>query len=283
MNINHQEAKIIFCGLPSSGKTSFLGALSYLAENDEVDKDLELVVLPKERLFFNELADKWVSCEPMLRTKISSTDKIEMTLKKCDQRFFIEMPDLSGETWSELWTEHQMDNQLISFLNETSCVIFFIHVDELVVPMSICDEASIIKGESADKDNDHNTKWKPSEHTPTQSIVIDLLRKLSTQLADTNKKLAIVLSAWDMLPDGTAPISFLEKELPLLSQYLNCKFDYDQIEVFGVSAQGGSLNTQENQEILLSEDEPSKRIKVTQDGVEYSADLTKILSWLVNE
>ncbi|CAQ81918.1 hypothetical protein VSAL_p840_59 (plasmid) [Aliivibrio salmonicida LFI1238] len=282
MNINPQESKVIFCGLPSSGKTSFLGALSYLAENDEVDKDLELAVLPKERLFFNELADKWVSCEPMLRTKISSSDKIEMTLKKSNQHFSIEMPDLSGETWSELWTEHKMDNQLISFLNKTSCVIFFIHVDELIVPMSICDEASIIKGESADH-KDNNTKWNPSEHTPTQSIVIDLLRKLSTLLADTDKKLAIVLSAWDTLPNGSVPMSFLKKELPLLSQYLNCKFDYEQIKVFGVSAQGGSLNTPENQDILLSEDEPSKRIKITQDGIEYSADLTKILSWLINE
>ena len=76
MNIKQQEVKVIFCGLPSSGKTSFLGALSYLATSDEIDKELELVGLPIERHFFNVLAEKWVSCEPMLRTKVSSTDKI---------------------------------------------------------------------------------------------------------------------------------------------------------------------------------------------------------------
>lgn len=284
MDINQQEVKVIFCGLPSSGKTTFLGALSYLAESDEVDKDLELVGLPMERHFFNELSEQWVNCEPMLRTKVSSSDKIEMTLKKNDQLFHIEMPDLSGETWRELWTEHELDEQLVSFLNETNGVIFFIHADKLVVPMSISDESSITQPTSSgNQDDEKFEEWKPLEHTPTQSIVVDLLRKVSSQLRNTKKKLAVVLSAWDTLPSGTSPINYIEKELPLLFQYLNSKFDYEQVEIFGVSAQGGSLERQEDKDILLDKDEPSKRIKITQTGEEHSEDLTQILSWLVNE
>ena len=284
MTIKTQETKVIFCGLPSSGKTTFLGALSYLAENNEVDKELELAGLPTERHFFNELAEQWVSCEPMLRTKVASSEKIEMTLKKNDQLFLIEMPDLSGETWRELWTEHELDRKLVSFLNETSGVVFFIHTDKLVVPMSICDESSIAQPElNGNTDNFQLEEWKPIEHTPTQSIVADLLKKISSQLGGTNKKLAIVLSAWDTISDDSSPIGYIEKELPLLFQYLDCKFDYEQVNVFGVSAQGGSLDGQEEKEILLNEDEPSKRIKITKNGIDYSEDLTQILSWLVNE
>ncbi len=284
MTIKKQENKILFCGLPSSGKTTFLGALSYLAENNEVDKELELVGLPTERYFFNELAEQWVCCEPMLRTKVSSSEKIEMTLKKNDQLFLIEMPDLSGETWSELWAEHELDTKLISFLNETSGIVFFIHADKLVAPMSICDESSIAQQElSCNTDNLKFEKWNPTEHTPTQSIVVDLLKKISSQLEGCNKKLAIVLSAWDTITDGSSPIGFIEKELPLLFQYLDCKFDYEYVDIFGVSAQGGNLDEKKEKGILLDIDEPSKRIKITKNGTVYSEDLTQILSWVVNE
>ena len=284
MTIKKQETKIIFCGLPSSGKTTFLGALSYLAANDEVGKELELAGLPTERHFFNELAHQWVCCEPMLRTKVSSSEKIEMTLKKNDQHFLIEMPDLSGETWDELWIEHELDTNIVSFLNETSGIVFFIHVDKLKVPMSICDETSIVQPKISDNtDNIQLEKWKPTEHSTTQSIVVDLLGKIASQLKGVNKKLVVVLSAWDTISDSPSPISFIEKELPLLYQYLDCKFDYEQVDIFGVSAQGGSLDQQAQKDMLLDEDEPSKRIKVTKNGTEYSQDLTQILSCLVDE
>lgn len=282
MNTEKQKTNVIFCGLPSSGKTTFLGALSYLASNNEVEKDLNLIAIPKERHFFNRLATTWVNCDPMSRTLISSTDKIEMTLEKNDQSYVIEMPDLSGETWRELWTEHTLDLELHPYLKNTNGIIFFIHADSLIIPMSIKDEQDIIRCESI-MDTDTCQSWNPSKHTPTQSIVVDILRKISVNIERSSVKLAIVLSAWDMLPHNTSPIDFMDTELPLLSQYLNNKFDYEQVEIFGVSAQGGNLENEDEVDRLLDEDEPSKRILVTKNGKDYSQDLTQILSWLINE
>ena len=74
----------------------------------------------------------------------------------------------------------------------------------------------------------------------------------------------------------------LKKELPLLAQYIECKFDYENVKVFGVSAQGGDLTNIDSKKHLLHKDCPSKRVMVRQ-GDNKSSDLTLILSWLLIE
>lgn len=272
--------KILFCGLPSSGKTTFLGALSYLTDNDEVEKDFELIGLPEQRLFFQKLSKDWVGCSQMQRTSVASSDKIAMHLQRGDKKIYLEMPDLSGETWQRLWTEHEIDKSLLLELEKTPHIALFIHIDTIVVPMSLDDQLDI---SGINPTAYSSAPWDPSSHTPTQVIIVDLLRKISGYISSENnkKKLAIVLSAWDTLGKKTVPSKFIENEMPLLHQYLSCKFDFDIVKIFGVSAQGGDISTPEGVDSLLEKNNPSERIKIISDEGEHS-DLTKILSWLLD-
>ncbi|MGI2192713.1 hypothetical protein ACRN9V_14840 [Shewanella baltica] len=277
------DEKIFFCGLPSSGKTTFMAALGYLLENDEVEKEFELTGLPAERRFFNELADRWLRCEPMLRTKVSSSDKIRMNIKNKDLHISVEMPDFSGETWEQLWSEHEIDNQLVAELEKNPSIVIFIQSDYVQAPMLLTDQSEMINCKEPISSVESLVPWEPTKHVPTQAIVVDLLRKISSFItrAHRDTKLVIVLSAWDTIRHHITPELFIEREMPLLHQYLNCRFDFNHFAIFGVSAQGGDLGDEAVAEKLLYEDNPSMRVKVVNNGVENS-DLTRILSWLVS-
>lgn len=279
MNNPTTDSRIMFCGLPFSGKTTFLGALSYLAIHDEIDKDMRFIGLPAQRAFFNKLSEQWLRCEEMSRTLISSQDVIEMKLEKGEEIYSLELPDLSGETWRELWVSHELASNLQSYLASATGVVFFIHSNEIKVPMSIADEQAII-GSQPPENNAQIEEWDAIEHSSTQAIVVDLLRKVSLEM-NTSKRLALVLSAWDTQDED--PREFVNREMPLLSQYLKAGLDYEEFKIFGVSAQGGCLKTEESKLCLLDVDEPSNRVKVTLDGNTYHSDLTTVLSWVVGK
>ncbi len=53
------QKRIMICGLPESGKTTFIAALWYLLSNDEISTALTLESLPENRNYLNSLSRKW--------------------------------------------------------------------------------------------------------------------------------------------------------------------------------------------------------------------------------
>ncbi|MEZ8885313.1 hypothetical protein AB4511_16750 [Vibrio sp. 10N.222.54.F6] len=279
----NDDKKIVFCGLPASGKTTFLGALSYLAESNNDSNALKLEGLQEQRHFFNLLADTWVDCEPMMRTKVDSQDSIEMTLSSTDLKFNVEMPDLSGETWASIWSEHEISPVVYSFLNQCSSLAFFIHVDQISTPLNLSEENSMLRGSTSTVLQAEKAEvWNAGKHASTQAKTVDLLLKASSMMRNVNKRVAVILSAWDTVkPNEQSPHDFVKIQTPLLYQYLNSGFDFSEFQIFGVSAQGGCL--MEHKDVLLDVDDPTHRIKVIEENGTQHSDLTKILSWLANE
>ena len=276
------DKKIVFCGLPSSGKTTFLGALSYMAENNDDSNALKLDDLQEQRHFFNLLADTWVNCDPMMRTKIDSQDSIEMILSTDDLNFNVEMPDLSGETWASIWSEHEISQPVYDFLTHCSSVAFFIHTDQISTPLKLSEENSMLQGSCNRDQVEQLEDWDATKHPSTQAVTVDLLIKVSSIMKAENKRVAIILSAWDTVSENyQSPLEFVGVQMPLLYQYLSSKLDFSDTQFYGVSAQGGCLIKQKQS--LLDIDEPVNRIKVLEDGGLQHNDLTKILSWLINE
>ena len=291
------ENTILICGLPDSGKTTFLGALSYLMTSREVATELSHDGLPAERAFLNTLANRWCQCEPMERTRPGDDENIRLKFKSKGGKIEINFPDLAGETWRQAWEFHHCSKELANLANDANSIIVFIHADDIRKPLSVvrAQELAYALGgaepppatnqdpSQADMEK-HYEKWEPAEHPPTQAIIVSLLQQLATHpMGNKRKKVTIVLSAWDQFP-GCAPDDFVKRELPLLYQYLNSSFDYEAWKVYGVSAQGGRLSNKKDEpddkEKLLSIELPSKRISV-QQGNNTSNDLTSILSWTI--
>lgn len=298
MSEQFNENSILICGLPDSGKTTFLGALSYLMTSRETATELSHDGLPEERAFLNKLANRWCQCEPMERTRPGDNENIRLKFKSKDGKTEINFPDLAGETWRQVWELHHSTKELTNLANDANSIIAFIHADDIRKPLSVVraqELANALGGANIESPpteqnggqegmEDTYEKWDPAKHPPTQAIIVSLLQQLATHpMGKKRSKVAIVLSAWDQVTECT-PDDFVKKELPLLYQYLNSNFDYEFWKVYGVSAQGGHLSNREgdpdDKEKLLNVEMPSNRISV-QEGTYTSNDLTAILSWAI--
>ena len=61
MDNNTESLSVMICGLPASGKTTFLGALSYSINSQEIETSLKYDGLPEDRTYLNQLAERWLS------------------------------------------------------------------------------------------------------------------------------------------------------------------------------------------------------------------------------
>ncbi len=284
MNTNQRNDSILICGLPKSGKTTFLGALSYLMQAGEIETSLKHAGIAKERAYMNRLSERWCQCEPMERTRIDEEESITLHFSKNEHIIGITFPDLSGETWKQVWGNHQCTEEFVEMTNDASALILFIHADSIKKPLSVVDAQSMAEALGKNDDQEGHVDpvpWDATSHTPTQAMLVALLQLLSKPpMGSTSPKVAIVLSAWDKIVGGISPDKFLQNEMPLLYQYLNSGFDYHDWKAFGVSAQGGDLNNGESteKEKLLSFDKQSERI-IVQDSVDTTHDLTAVLEW----
>tara|TARA_B100000749_G_scaffold278342_2_gene268881 strand:+ start:459 stop:1325 length:867 start_codon:yes stop_codon:yes gene_type:complete len=284
MNTNQRNDSILIFGLPESGKTTFLGALSYLMQASEVDTSLKHAGLPRERAYMNRLSQRWCMCEPMERTRINEEESVTLHFSKDGNTIGITFPDLSGEAWLQMWGNHQCTEEFVKMTNNASALILFIHADSIKKPLSVVDFQSMVEALGSTNDPEVNVDpvpWDATSHTPTQVMLVALLQLLARPpMGSTNPKVAIVLSAWDKILDDVCPEEFLQDEMPLLYQYLSSGFDYHDWKAFGVSAQGGDLSNGEKseKEKLLSFDQQSERI-IVQDCADTTHDLTTILEW----
>jgi Double-GTPase 1 len=66
-------------------------------------------------------------------------------------------------------------------------------------------------------------------------LLSDLLRPPFTQL---RRRLAVIISAWDLVPEGFTPDRWLSTQMPLVDQFLKANGDLFRTNLYGVSAQG---------------------------------------------
>lgn len=274
--------KILLCGLPGSGKTTFLAALWYLLNNnDAVRTELSLGSLPGNREYLNRLAEKWCRFIKIGRTITSEAQEVIFHLKDEASEIDLHLPDMSGETWETLWSTRMCAPNVVEWSQSAFGIMLFIHADNINLPMDI-----ISIKESAKVLGEHPVArelvpWTPDK-SPTQVVLIDILQLLALPpLGRRGRKLAVIISAWDKASGlSLAPEKYLQIHFPLLHQFLQCSGIFSTVKVFGVSAQGGDLDSEEDNRRLKAEDEPSKRISMVED-LNSTHDLTVPIKWLM--
>lgn len=295
---------VLGCGLPSSGKSTYIGALWHLLQSREVVTRLKYDGLPADRERLNELADKWRRCENMGRTYVADEKLVNVDLCVGESRFSVALPDFSGETWRELWEHRTCPSSVADLARESSGVLLFVHADEYIVPLpvvTVSEQAEILgggdvapvgeegpaeQGEEGAADESASPVGNPpipydAAAAPTQAKLVDVLQLLAKPplSAGPPRRLAVALSAWDLASDqGQSPAEYLGSHLPLLAQYLSYTADYAEVRIYGVSALGGALPA--DAERLRSMPRQSDRIVVVEPEGGSSSDLTRPLEWL---
>lgn len=271
-------------GLPFSGKTTFLAALWHMIEAGEVETKFVLDHLEGDQRYLNQIATAWRECKPVTRTSMGAETnvKIHARLVKHDQKVVLNFPDLSGESFERQFVLRQARNDYVDGFSKEGGILLFISANKPTDGLTIADLGPELldapDGGVAQGTADASVEWK-HEMVPQQAQLVDLLQILqSAPFFTRRRKLAVLVSAWDVVSDeDLLPDEWLSREVPLLHQFLTHNPDAFDFQVWGVSAQGGDITGDKRQRLLSLM--PSERVRCLGAGISGS-DLTVPISWL---
>ena len=185
--------------------------------------------------------------QEQIHTEMASEKLVAMNLKdNGGRKVRITFPDLSGESYQQMWEARECNPQLAEILGSGEGVLLFVHADRVKRPIGVAEataQAAALGGHLPTPTI--SEKWHPKD-APTEVQLVELLQLLRCNaLRARASRVAIMLSAWDKVEDeGLDPETFLARELPLLDQYLRQGTDSWDFRIYGLSAQGGDYEPQ---------------------------------------
>jgi hypothetical protein len=286
--MNKNEFLIV--GLPQSGKTTFLAALSHVVLSRDVPNSLQYNGLDDKRDYIRYIKDQWLSAERIERTTLSTEETVILKAKTPDNKVEMELniPDFFGETYRDQWEKRHATKLFDNVAKSATGAVFLIHSQKIKNPVSIGElqtDLNIIAAAEGTLDNQEpisedqlpeTEPWSPAT-SPSQVIFVDLLQTL---ISYGISKIAIVISAWDAVSEDIPPKEWIKNHLPLLNQFLKANSDELEVKIYGISAQGGNYDDPDKKQELMDMDPASDRIVVREDE-DTSNDITLPLKWLM--
>jgi hypothetical protein len=269
-------------GLPGSGKTTFLAALWHLLDAGEVSSKFVLDKLVGDHTHLNMIVDAWRRCEEVPRTSMAAEAKVSIHVRETatEQTAVLHFPDLSGESFERQLSTRSCTCEYVEGFEGSGGILLFVTADRSSDGMAILDVSSVIPGEDVLEQLEDHREWAP-EMVSMQVNLVDLLQFLQyLPFRRGIRRVAVIVSAWDVVetPD-LEPAHWLERELPLLYQFLISNPNSFEFQVYGVSAQGGDVKSDHKSELILKT--PSTRISCI--GPETDPhDLTSPIVWLMS-
>jgi hypothetical protein len=278
---------LLLLGLRGSGKTSYLAALWHLVEAGELPASFTSVQLQPDREYLNRIRDNWLRFEEVGRTPLGGQETLSLLLRDTATGALVDLnvPDLSGESFRLQWTLRKATRHYVDFANQSSAALLFVHPEELrrsklIPPKYAPAEGSEIQMPESSSDAGSQAKaWSP-ELTPTQVQLVEILQFAAMlRSPQKNGRIAVIVSAWDLVKAPMLPSAWLESNAPLLYQYLVTNESRTPFKIYGVSALGGDL--QKDLQNLQTQTIPTRRIRVVDQALEHHHDLTAPLRFLL--
>ncbi len=258
--------KILIAGLPSAGKSTYIGALSYILQNPSESQIFRFAENPGDLTNITHIYDQWLEMEPVERTARGNGFISEFRIKKADDIFEICFPDLAGEDF-----EQTIENDysfIQSWSQNVDAILYFININD--IPVEIFSE-TVENGDNCDKAK------IPSFDVQKMSMQIRNVMLLKGLVKVYHcKQILVGLSAWDTANKQDTPNSFLQSRAPLLYNYLK----HLESQIIGISAQGVDY-AQIDKESWLDKTENGERAFIVNEK-EKIFDITKPLDLLLS-
>ncbi|HBJ34300.1 MAG TPA: hypothetical protein DDZ51_05945 [Planctomycetaceae bacterium] len=282
LKMANSPKKQFLIGLPGAGKTTFLAALWHVLFESDVDGCLRFSHLDGDTAYLNKIRDTWSNVNQSDRTQIGMEQVTSIFINDpvLDATTEVVIPDMSGEAFEQQWTDRTASSGYVASIRQSIGGLLLIHPhvrEESLISAAEGLIKNIGIGSLLEKVAEENlpVPWE-SRNAPTQVQLVDLLQFVQKLCEGRSIRLAVVVSAWDLINEKN-PNIWVEKRLPLLHQFLTANQDVFETTCFGVSAQGGKIPDKKTtlEQIVA----PSHRIKVVHGQGVSSHDITLPLRW----
>ncbi len=292
------NSNFIIMGLPSSGKTTFLAALWHLIESEETSCRLILDSYSGNLTYLNRISEAWRSFQAVPRTsQVGNTDvTIKLRNRETNVSGAAYFPDLAGENFDLQVEERRCKSDFMEGFNDDDGILFFINADVKEDALSITElnsrmppeelsdntnATSEILTDEVGRESEPLLEWE-AKFLPEQVKIVQLLSDIiRPPFVSRQRRLAVLISAWDLTHGmNLTPQQWLSANMPIVDQFLRANSAFFEHAIYGVSAQGVSLNNESAIDEIANR-APSRRIQiVSQEGEGH--DLTEPLVWLMS-
>jgi len=282
------DKRCMVFGVQESGKTTFAAALWHLVDSEEIPTALIKGKHVGDFTYLQEISGSWAEGYEVERTKLQQVENIRVNLLHAASggEMTLEFDDLSGETIEQAFATRYCPEKFVELVKHAEGMLLFLSAsrknEDAVTILDAFDAEEDATQPAADPNH-----WEP-EKAPLQVQLVDLLQCLQRPPFEAKPmKVALVISAWDLAPDGGMDAEkWFKDRYPLLAQYLANSEGVLDLRIYGVSAQGGRLSKKKDgpghdREKLLAIVPASKRIQIV--GPEVAEhDITRPLLWLAD-
>ncbi|RZK67710.1 MAG: hypothetical protein EOO85_25205 [Pedobacter sp.] len=267
------------------GKTTFLAALWHVLNNNEIPASLKIHKLSKNREYVVRIWEDWISFKIADRTSLKSeVYEVKMQISDCESKNIAEVtfPDLSGEVFNNHLLDRTWSADFQTLVEQSEGYVFFLHPNMIRNSIRIEDLEGLSEMSNEYGEEYTETKKPFSEkEVPTQIKMVELVQFILANHFSPALRFVFVVSAWDLVASlGLSPENWVERELPLLSQFLKGNVRRFNSKIVGVSAQGADWSQSNKTDKLKELSNASERIEVIYDGAK-SNDITLPLRWLL--
>jgi len=313
---------VVVIGVPDSGKSSFIAALSHILEFKEIETALMLARLPDDAKYLHEMRSDWEVCQPFERTKAGVHPIIFNLIDKEGHQIDLSFPDIAGEEFDKQWSSRIWNENFLQAIEEALGVLLFLNVKTFRKPYSKSDEDKLQRAalEAAGEDSDEEepeeqpvvseemtdpgaaiaklvssqssensamevndpTLWK-AEDADEQAKLVDILQALADYAPDKRWRLGIVVSAWEIIHNSTPSVT--PKAWIVRNAPLLRQYLESNPESFDFGVFGVSAqggDPEKDAERLQRIETPSERVLVVTEKYQ-GHDLTRVVTWVTSK
>lgn len=265
---------VALLGMPSTGKTTFLAAMYHALCAAPPGSTPSLARLPEQRAYLQEIREAWLAGRTVNRNRIETGELVELEIDTEAGRIALRIPDIAGESFENLVAERQAHEILRDYLRDADGLMLFMHPDEVSPRVSVA-EANRMRALVGDNEpSASDVRTFDPRLLPAEVRLVDLLQWVVDVRNARPTRLALMISAWDQIPD-ISPGSWLKRAMPMLHQFLATNVETLTCQIVGVSAQGGDYDSDPQ----LAAKPPAQRpFLVRSDGTRTS-DLFESMIW----
>ena len=275
--------RLAFLGLPRTGKSTFLGALWALVQSP-AETSVSETNFSGDRSYVQKLADRVARGEEIDRTDVDADEEMRVELA-FDGELTADLliPDTSGESLRVLVERRIWYPRLLAACEDATAILLFVHPDRVRMPQPISALATAT-GETPEpaphQPPEAAAQFDLHQHGCTAAELIDVFENVSELCHDRWPiRFGVVVSAWDRVRNahGPTPYEWMQTWLPGVLATVESNPDVAELEVFGVSAQGGSLDAKDE---LLAKGEIFDRV-FAQDRSGQRISLVEPIRWAI--
>lgn len=119
-------------GAPNAGKSTFLAALWHSINPKDVHTDLTLERMARNVNYLYGIEKKWLEVEKLGRT-VMGQEQENLTILLDDVKLELEFPDLSGETFRDMYDKREVSGKLKQKIENADSILYFVNVRESIL------------------------------------------------------------------------------------------------------------------------------------------------------